>query len=258
MAYALVTGSSSGIGRALSLIFAREGWDLVVSARRGPELEELAAEIRARYGRDARVLVEDLTREGGAQSLFDRCSELDIACLVNNAGFGDYGEFAASEPERNRNMVRLNVEALTELSRLFVPAMMSRREGWILNVASVAAFQPGPLMAVYYATKAYVLSLSEALANELAEHGITVSALCPGPTKSEFQERASMQDVAFATAEGIPTSEAVAEYGYRALMKGKRVAVHGLAFRLSVFFERFLPRRVVTAATRALQERRRS
>ena len=255
---ALITGASSGIGYELARILAREGYDLVLVARRRRQLDQLASEVEAQGARSW-VMPFDLTDRASVQQLFDSVSQEGIAVevLVNNAGFGDYGDFLRSSLDRMLAMIELNAAALTHLTRLFLPGMVARGHGRVLNVASVASFQPGPLMAVYYATKAYVLSLSEALSEELAGSGVTVTALCPGPTVSGFQEQAGLQQVPFYQQVRMPSSDAVAEYGYRALQRGRRVAVHGLMFRISLVLIRLAPRRLVAAAVRRIQERRR-
>ncbi len=254
----LITGASSGIGYQLARVFAREGYDLVLVARREQQLEELAGRLR-QVGSTVWVLPCDLSQRSAVRELYRSVQQLGrpIDVLVNNAGFGEHGDFAAGNLDRMLAMIDLNVAALTHLTRLFVPDMLERRAGRVLNLASVASFQPGPLMAVYYATKAYVLSLSEALAEELAPSGIVVSALCPGPTASEFQREAGLDQVPFYQRVRMPSSESVAEYGYRALMRGKRVVVNSVLFRISIFLIRFMPRRLVAVSVRRLQEKRR-
>lgn len=254
---ALITGASSGIGYELARIFAREGYELVLVARRRQQLEDLAAEVEAQGAR-CWVFPGDLTDRAAVQSLFDSVERAGIAVdvLVNNAGFGDYGDFLRSSLDRMLSMIELNVAALTHLTRLLLPGMVARGYGRVLNVASVASFQPGPLMAVYYATKAYVLSLSEALSEELAASGVTVTALCPGPTVSGFQHEAGLHQVPFYQQVRMPTSDVVAEYGYRSLMRGRRVAVHGLMFRVSLLLIRLAPRRLVAAAVHRIQRKR--
>ena len=176
--------------------------------------------------------------------------------LVNNAGFGDVGAFFAIDPKRLSGMVELNCTSLALLSRLFLPEMISHGGGQILNVSSMAAFQPGPYMALYYATKAFVQSLSEALAEEVAERGITVTALCPGPVQSEFQERARMDTDTYFSKGRVPSAREVAEYGYRAMVKGKRFAIHGFGFRLLYLLSRVLPRRLLVGIVSRIQEAR--
>lgn len=254
----LITGASSGIGYELARVFAREGYDLVLVARRRRQLEQLAAEVEG-HGARTWVLPFDLTDRAAVQALFDSVDQhgITVDVLVNNAGFGDYGDFLRASLDRMLAMIELNVTALTHLTRLFLPGMVERGFGRVLNVASVASFQPGPLMAVYYATKAFVLSLSEALSEELTGSGVTVTALCPGPTVSGFHQEAGLNQVPFYQQVRMPTSDAVAEYGYRALIRGRRVAVYGLVFRVSLILIRLAPRRLVAAAVRRIQEKRR-
>lgn len=242
--FALVTGASSGIGEELSRLFAADGIPLVLVARRKEKLELLAEELRQRHGIEVQVFACDLAVPQSSAAVFDFCTQhgLYIRYLVNNAGFGDYGPFAESDPLKQQQMVEVNIGALTLLSRYFLPEMLSSRNGRILQVASMAAFLPGPLMAVYYATKAYVLHFSEALSAETAGSGVTVTALCPGPAVSGFYDAAGMNGIRLFELRKVPSSRKVAAYGYRAMMCGTRVAVYdrGNAFMASLvgFFPR--------------------
>jgi short-subunit dehydrogenase len=233
------------------VIFAEAGRDLVLVARTKERLESLGEELRGRFKVKVRVVPTDLTDPEAPARLFEELARagIDIDFLVNNAGYGKAGPFAESDPDSQVGMVRLNVSALTHLTRLFIPPMLSRGRGRILNVASTAAFQPGPFMAVYYATKAYVLSFSEALAEELRGTGVTVTALCPGPTATEFQGRASLRRSRLANM-GMATAVSVAEQGYRGMMKGRTIVVTGLRNRLLAQSVRFSPRLVVRRAVR--------
>src|SRR5579864_3658891 len=190
---ALITGASFGIGAEFARIFAREGYNLVLVARSADKLRQIASELEKAHGTRSLILAADLTDPGAPAYVVDQTTRADIQVdvLVNNAGFGQYGFFAQNDLEECLRQIQLNVATLTHLTRLYLHAMIERKNGGILNVASTAAFQPGPLMAVYFATKAYVLHFSEALANELRESGITVTCLCPGPTATEFQKRAN-------------------------------------------------------------------
>jgi short-subunit dehydrogenase len=252
---ALVTGASSGIGKELARVLAPDH-DLILSARRVEELNALAAELRAAHAATCHVSPADLADPRGPRQLFDATAAAGLAVdvLVNNAGFGDHGPFADAELGKLLRMIQVNVTALTELTGLFLPGMRARGRGKLLNVGSVAGFQPGPLMAVYYATKAYVNSLSEALDDELAGTGVTVTCLCPGPTRSEFRAVAGIQR-GFSVAQEMDT-RAVAEAGVRGMRRGKRLVIPGFRNRLLIFAERFLPRRVVTAAVRWMQRKR--
>src|SRR5271156_1552208 len=194
---ALITGASFGIGSEFARIFAREGYNLVLVARSADKLRQLASELEKAHGTRSLILAADLTEPGASAYVLDQTTRADIQVdvLVNNAGFGQYGLFVEKDLEECLPQIQLNVTTLTHLTRLYLPAMVGRQSGRILNVASTAAFQPGPLMAVYFATKAYVLYLSEALSNELQETGVTVTCLCPGPTATEFQERAKIAGI---------------------------------------------------------------
>ena len=250
MAKALVTGASGGIGRELSLLLARDGYDLVVVARRMKELEDLRDVVVSEYGRQVEIIQCDMT---DISSVDRMPTNVDI--LVNNAGFGDLGPFVDCDPDKQIRMIDLNVRTLTALTRRIVPSMVARGEGRILNVASVASFEPGPLMSVYYATKAYVLSLSEALHEELRRTGVTVTALCPGPTNTGFAKAANADGTnIFKEAAGADVVK-VARYGYRCMMKGKAVAIHGNLFKISIFSVRLLPRCMVRRVVHWLQSR---
>jgi short-subunit dehydrogenase len=250
---ALITGASLGIGYEFAKIFAKNNYDLVLVARSADKLNALALELS---NVKTLVMVKDLSIPNSGQEIFDELKQknIQVDVLVNNAGFGDFGFFHEAKLERQLQMIDLNVRSLTELTHLFGKLMVARKDGKILNVASTAAFQPGPLFSVYYATKHFVLALSEGLANEWKEFGVTVTALCPGPTASGFQEAANMNNSKLFKNFKIPTSLEVAEYGYEALMAGKTVAVHGVMNKVLSSSVRFFPRRVVTKITRKIQE----
>ncbi len=239
MAWALITGASAGIGAELAKCCARD-FDLILAARREAPLRELARTIEA-GGRKAKVVVCDLGAPGGAAELYRACENEDVEVLVNNAGYGLAGRFAELPMDGQTGEVDLNIRALTELSRLFVPQMIARKRGRILNVASTAAFQPGPFMTVYCATKAYVLSFSLALQEELRGTGVTVTALCPGATSTEFAAVSGASTNLFAQGR-IMSAQAVAEIGYRAMQRGRGMVVTGLRNRLMTFSTRFAPR----------------
>src|SRR3954462_965129 len=227
---ALVTGGSSGIGLELAKVLARHGYDLVLVARKRDALEAVAGQIEGKYDVRAHVFAADLRRPEAPQAISDflHNEAIPITVLINNAGFGLGGEFADTELSRELEMIQVNIAALTHLTKLFLPAMIRAKSGRILNVASTAAFQPGPLMAVYYATKAYVLSFSEALAEELRNTGVTVTALCPGPTDTRFAEVAHVTNSKLFSTFGIADAADVAQYGFDAMMHGKRLAIPGL------------------------------
>lgn len=256
--FTLITGASSGIGYELAKVFAREQHNLILSARSTEKLQELKNQLQAQYKVQVEVLTFDLSQVGSAQKLFEKVDTLGLTIdiLVNNAGVGTHGNFADTDLQKTQSMIHLNIVSLTELTKLFLPAMLAKKSGRILNVASVASFQPGPLMSVYYATKAYVLFFSEGLFEEVKNFGITVTALCPGPTASGFQASANMENMALFDKLKIPTSATVAEYGYQAMMAGKAVAVEGFANKLFPFVVRFFPRFMVRQVVMKVQQKR--
>jgi uncharacterized protein len=255
---ALITGASTGIGYALSKCFAVDHHNLVLIARQEAKLRQVAAELSGQFGVSAKVIVADLAKPDAPQTIAGeiRQDSLQVDYLVNNAGFGLGGKFSETEIAAELEMMQVNMVALVQLSKLFLPAMVARGSGKIMNVASTAAFQPGPLMAVYYASKAFVLSFTEAIANELAGTGVTVTALCPGPTQSEFQQRAHIENTRLIKGKfmGLMTSAAVAQIGYRGFMQGKRLVIPGLINKIGVQSVRLSPRRVATQVARMLQE----
>lgn len=255
---ALVTGASSGIGLELATLLARDGYDLVLVARSRERLENIGKGLREEFGATSTVVARDLSDPDSPRAVAQEVESrgLPIQVLVNNAGLGVYGFFAQTPLERERAMIQVNAVAVTELTKRFLPGMLQRRRGRILNVASTASFQPGPLMAVYYATKAYLLSFSEALANETAGSGVTVTALCPGPTLTEFQKEAGVEATHLFHSPLVLDAKTVALAGYRGMQRGKRVVVPGFGNRVLVSAVRFTPRRLVTAIARRIQETR--
>jgi short-subunit dehydrogenase len=251
MPTALITGASSGIGLELARVFAREGYRLVLVARNQKRLDEIAQELRPA---EAQPIAMDLSLPGAPEEIHGNVPKVDV--LVNNAGFGVFGKFVEKGLAEELNMMQLNMTALVTLTRLYLPAMISAGNGKIMNVASTAAFQPGPLMAIYFATKAFVLSFSEAIANELEGTGVIVSALCPGPTASDFQERAKMQNSGLVKGRKMMDSRTVAEAGYRGLMAGKTIVIPGLGNKLLTQSLRLSPRSIVTKMVRRVQEER--
>lgn len=252
---ALITGASGGIGEALAHRFARGGYDLVLVARTESKLQALAEELSRAHGVRAHALACDLADPASPRQLADRLAALGVAVdvLVNNAGFATYGPFAELDLDGELRMLQVNIVTLTHLTRLLLPGMIARRRGRILNVASTAAFMPGPLMAVYYASKAFVLSLSEALNNELQGSGVTVTALCPGPTSTGFQARAQMERSKLVSGRKIMGVEAVADAGYDGLLRGRSVVIPGLMNRIQAFLPRLLPRSVLPGIVRSAQ-----
>ena len=251
---ALVTGASSGIGADLARELAKDGHDLVLSARSVPSMQALAAELET-YGATSIVIPVDLAKPAAAAELAGTLETrgLEIDVLVNNAGLGGVGRFDQMDPQRLSDMLMINVVALTELTRLLVPRMVARRRGKVLLVASTASFQPGPRMAVYFATKAYVLSLGEALTYELRGTGVSVTTLCPGATATNFFRAAGANEIALQ-----PTMSAsqVARIGYRALRSGRRVVIAGVLNRILALGGRYAPHSLTLPATAALMSRR--
>jgi uncharacterized protein len=237
----LITGASSGIGAALAKVFAAHGHEIALVARRQDRLEALAGEIAAAGRPRPTLITVDLERRDGASAIAAELSSLGLepAIVVNNAGFGLRGAAAALSRDEQLAMIDLNVRALTELSLMFVDSL-ARHRGGVLNVASLAAFLPGPGMAVYYASKAYVLSFSEALHRELSERGVRVTALCPGPVPTEFQARAGLSLPAAARLLEL-SAERVAQIGYDAFMAGQRVVIAGIGNRIVVSLMRLVP-----------------
>jgi len=252
----LITGASGGIGYELAKLFARDHHNLVLVARSADKLAQVAHELQV-HGITVKTIALDLAAAPAPQFLFDQLQREGVAIdiLVNNAGFGAFGEFAQMPEEEIRGQIDLNVTALTQLSRLFLPPMIARRSGRIMNVASTAAFQPGPLMAVYYATKAYVLSFSEAIANELSHSGVTVTCFCPGATHTGFAKRAGTENSRLFKQVGAMSAEKVALDGYRAVMEGRTVAISGAHNWLVAQSIRFAPRKMVTAVSRWIAEK---
>jgi uncharacterized protein len=251
---ALVTGASSGIGAEIAQVLAQRGHDLVLVARTESALASVAAEVK-KHGASATVVSADLAApHAGHQLSADlRARGLHIDVLVNNAGFADFGPFHTADADKIDRMISLNIATLTELMRDLVPDMVQRKTGRVLNVASTAAFMPGPLMATYYATKAYVLSISEATHEELKGTGVTVTALCPGPTASGFQAAAAMEDSKLVRGRKIMSAHTVAQQGVKALLAGKPVVVTGFKNKIQALSPRVMPRRFVPGVVRRAQ-----
>jgi hypothetical protein len=252
---ALVTGASSGIGRELARVLAREGHDVVLVARREPELKTLGDELASRFGATVTVLTADLASPDGPQQVYNSVSAdgLEVDVLVNNAGLGGHGRFWETGAGLDSQTLAVNVVALTALTKLFLPGMVSRGRGRVLNVASTAGFQPGPFMATYYASKAYVLSLTEALAEELSGTGVTATALCPGVVPTGFQGAADMSgDLPLLRSPGTKSAEYVAQAAYDGMMRGKRIVIPGALNKIGVQGLRASPRRAVVKLVRRL------
>jgi short-subunit dehydrogenase len=251
MSTTLITGASGGIGYELAKLFARDHHNLVLVARSADKLGQVATETKT-YGVTVKTIALDLAAPPAPKFLFDQLQSdgTTIDILINNAGYGAFGDFAQMPEQEILGQLDLNIRALTELTRLFVPAMITRRSGRIMNVASTAGFQPGPLMAVYYATKAYVISFSEAIANELHNSGVTVTCFCPGATHTGFAKRAGTEKSRLFKQLGAMSAEKVALHGYRAVMEGRTLAISGTHNWLVAQSTRFAPRKMVTAISR--------
>ncbi|HVS37491.1 MAG TPA: SDR family oxidoreductase [Gemmataceae bacterium] len=256
----VVTGASGGIGYELAKLFARDGWPLLLAARSGDKLTTFASELTAAHNVPVAVCAVDLAKPDSPTQLCEAAKRQDrpIGVLVNNAGFGRYGPFVRADLDDALQILQVNIVALTQLTRLVLPEMVQRNEGRIMNVASTAAFQAGPLMAVYYASKAYVLHFSEALDAELRKTKVGVSAFCPGPTATGFEARAGMGESKLFTGRHVISAAAAAAVGYRGLMQGQRVVIPGLWNNLLVQSNRIFPRRWITRVVQWMQRRRKA
>jgi short-subunit dehydrogenase len=244
---ALITGASSGIGKSLAENFAEDGYDVILTARSAGKMEAHAVELQNRYNIAALVIPVDLESDSGAAELHAdiKSRGITLSALANNAGFGTFGEFKDANLESELAMMHVNMDAVVVLTKLFLPDLLST-QGKIINTASTAAFQPGPYMAVYYATKSFVLSFSEAIAAELVGTGVTVTAFCPGPTASAFQDKAEMQSSAMVKGKTLPTADEVARKGFLAMKRGRTVYIPGWRNWLLAQVPRFTPRTLVT------------
>lgn len=254
---ALITGASGGIGLELASLFAKAGHDLLLVARNADRLTEISAQLQKDNGITAHILPLDLSQSDAPNELFQHCERSKIAVdfLVNNAGFGVHGKFAEIPLQEQLDLVQLNVTALTHLCRLFLPGMLQRKFGGIMNVASTAAFQPGPRMAAYYASKSYVLFLSEALATEVKGTGVWVTAFCPGPTATGFQGRAGMEKTILMTKAGMMMDAAsAARSGFAGFMKKRPIVIPGMMNRAVAQSIRFSPRALVRQVVNFLHE----
>ena len=253
---ALITGASGGLGLSFVNIFAHDGYNIVLVARNGDRLEEIKKEIEAKYNVNAMVVAVDLCAQNGAEQVFDATSKagIKVDVLVNNAGFGDFGEFYKSDLNKQTRMVDLNCIALMQLCHLYLPDMIKNGKGNILNVDSIAAFQAGPLMSVYYATKAFVLSFSQALTRELKGTGVKVTALCPGPIRTNFDNAADLGESGLFKNLKVWDPNVVAEFGYKNMKKGKSLCICGFVNKIIVFANRLAPRCLVRNMVYSLQK----
>ena len=246
--WSLITGASSGIGRELANCFAADGINVVLVARNNERLNQVAAALRAEYQIETRILVKDLSIAGTPSEIAHELSDIKIGAVVNNAGFGWKGAFVESDMQHCLQMMHVNMDALVQLTHQFLPAMIERHSGHIMNVSSTAAFQPGPTAAIYFGAKAFVYSFSCALDEELRGSGVTVTTLCPGSTNTEFHNRANMHRAMNHT----PRMEArtVAEAGYRGMMNGKRVVIPGLLNKITSAVAKRLPEKLTSSIVR--------
>jgi len=252
--WALITGASSGIGYDFAKIFAEENHNLILVARSERPLKILAEELHKRWKTEAKIILKDLSQSTGPEEIYRNVEQMgiEVQALVNNAGFGLHGNFIKTALQDELDMIQVNIRALTHLTKLFIQPMVQRGRGKILNVASTAAFQAGPLMAVYYATKAYVLSFTEALASELEGTGVTATVLCPGPTVTNFSKRAQLEDSRLFKMRHVMGSARVAQIGYEGMMEGKSLVIPGLANKILAQSNRLAPRTWVTRAVRQI------
>jgi len=248
---ALVTGASSGIGAELAKLCAADGYNLILVARRREQLAELASALSARHGTQARVLTADLGDPSAPRTIFDQTGETAIDLLINNAGFGVHGAFQETDWTGEARLLQVNVASLAHLTKLFLPGMVRRGSGRVLHVASTAAFVPGPFMAMYYASKAFVVSFSHAVANELKGTGVTVTVLCPGPTRTEFAATAGVEDSPLFRGPAM-RAEAVAREGYAAMLAGRAECIAGARNRWMMRGARLIPRTRLAEVARGL------
>lgn len=243
---ALITGASSGIGKSLAFEFAKNNFNLIVVAEKEEELAQTAKEIKSEYLVEVYEIPIDLTKEEAPQRIYDqvRTEGLQIDVLVNDAGVGQKEKFHETEVDKDITIIRLNIEALVRLTKLFVRDMVTRGDGKILNLGSVAGFQPGPMLAVYHASKAFVVSFSEAISKELEGTGVTVTALCPGPTDTNFFNRADMENARILEAGTVMEPDKVAKIGFEALMEGERVIIPGMSNKMLTFSRRLIPQKL--------------
>lgn len=257
---ALVTGASSGLGIWFSRVLAEDGYDLLVVARREEALLEQKAILEKEFGITVTVLAKDLSKSESPDEIFDYCEDngIEIHTLVNNAGFGDFGKFSERVLKKQTDMIAVNVTTLTALTHKFIKGMISRGEGRILNVASIAGFEPGPLMSVYYATKAYVISFTEALAVELKGTGVSIMALCPGPVDTGFEDAAQAKASGLFKNMKVATAEKVVRFAYKKLNKGRVLVIQGFINKLVPLATRFVPRAFMRKSVYKVMKARRT
>lgn len=254
---ALVTGAASGLGYELSVLLAKDNYDLILVDIDAPNLKKVKSKLNEVYECHVDIIIKDLSKSNVAREILNEINCISIDVLVNNAGFGLFGTFSGTDWQRESEMLHLHILTVTHLTKLILPSMISRKAGKILNISSLAAFQPGPLMSIYYASKAYMLSFSEAIANELKGTGITVTVLCPGPTNTDFQSVVSENTLENKISFNMACPSKVARYGYTAMLKGKTVAIPGRFNKFLSVLPRFLTRNRATSIVRRIQDRNR-
>lgn len=254
---ALITGGASGLGYEFAVLLAKDGYHLFLIDINSEKLEETKKELETKYPTQIRTFTKDMSIQNSSADLFEEIKGTNIDVLINNAGFGLYGFFADTNWEREAAMLNLHIMTTTHLTKLLLKGMVERGSGKILNMSSLAAFQPGPLMSIYYASKAYILSFSEAIANEVKGTGVTVTVLCPGQTKTSFQEVVSEGTSENKIGFNIASPEEVAKYGYKAMLKGKSVVIPGAFNKFLSLLPRIMPRNIATSIVRKIQEKNR-
>jgi short-subunit dehydrogenase len=253
---ALITGASSGIGRELALIHASHQGDLILTARSESKLIELKSEIEQHYKVEVKIIVRDLSQRNAPVEIFEALSKenIQIDFLINNAGFGGFGYFHEREMAKDLEMIDLNIIALTKMTKLFLPAMIKRNSGKIMNLASIAAFMPGPMQAIYFATKAYVLSLSHAIATEIENTNVTITTVCPGPVVTNFAKSAEMENSKLF--KNGDTPDRVAKKAYKAMIKGKREIITDCPMKFAIkAVIPFVPLKPVLKVVKKMQEK---
>ncbi len=253
--FVVVTGGTSGIGLQLARLAAKDGHDLLIVAHDPSKLGYVAKQLSDHFKVNVDSLEQDLSKHGAAKAIIDYVGERQVDVLINNAGFGDFSEYALADMDRLIDMMHVNMVVVAELMHWVLPQMIKRRAGNVMNLASTAAFLPGPLMAVYYATKAFVLSLSEAVDEELSGTGVHVTAVCPGPTKTGFEKAAKVEESRLFQARGLMSAEAVAEAAWRGMQAGKRLVIPGVRNVLTLWAVRLMPRRLATSIAYHAQKR---
>ncbi len=257
--YALITGATFGIGYELAKLFASDGHNLILIARNKKRLDEISVGLSDKYKIHIITIEKDLSVPNSANDVFEQISRenIHVEYLVNNAGFGLHGNFSETDLNIELEMIQLNITSLVQLTKLFLPKMIANKSGRIMNVASTAAFQPGPFMSIYYATKAFVLSFSETLDCELKGSGVISSAFCPGPTKTDFLSRAGMESTFIIKSKiiGLMSAEKAAKIGYKGFMKGKRLIIPGILNRMGVLSVKLAPRKLITSVIRILKSK---